>query len=60
MSQRVGTMGSAVIVVLSVIVAFGHTGSLSQASELGLLVWMPGGHGGVHRGYMPREVVKHC
>ena len=32
-------------VVLSVIVAFGHTGPLSQASEIGLLVWMTGGRG---------------
>ena len=46
MSQRVGTAGLAVTVVRSVIVvAFRHASSLSQANEVGLLGWMPGGHG---------------
>lgn len=46
MSQRIGTAGSAVTVELSVIVvAFRHTSSLSQANGVGLLHWMPGGHG---------------
>ena len=42
MSQRVDT--AAVTVVLSVIVVFRYTGSLSQASGVGLLGWMTGGH----------------
>jgi hypothetical protein len=45
MPRRVHTAGSAVTVVLSVIVAFKHTGSLSQASGVGLPGWMTGGHG---------------
>ena len=46
MSQRVGTVGSAVTVVRSfIVVVFRYTSSLSQANEVGLLGWMPGGHG---------------
>ena len=45
MTQRVDTAETAVTVGLSVIVAFRHMGSLSQASRVGLLGWMTGGHG---------------
>jgi hypothetical protein len=45
MPRRVHIAGSAVTVVLSVIVAFRHTGSLSQASGVRLPGWMTGGHG---------------
>jgi hypothetical protein len=45
MPRRGHTAGSAVTVVLSDIVAFKHTGSLSQASGVGLPGWMTGGHG---------------
>ena len=42
-------------VVLSVIVAFRRTGPLSQASGIGLLVWMTGGHGVEFTGCTCRE-----
>jgi len=59
MSQRVGTAGSAVIGLLSVIVAFRHTARFHRLVRLGYLVGCQEDRV-CHRGYMPLELVKHC